>query len=213
MSESIIIAGATGLIGSEFVSRAEESPLIGNFYLFTRREISVKNEKISSHTVDFDNPSTFPRNMKAESAVCALGTTISKAGSKENFRKVDFVYVLSFAKFAKEIGVKNFVVVSSVNADPDSKTFYLKTKGEMEESIKKLQFESLDIIRPSLLLGKRNEYRFGEEVSKFLSHPVKKLIPWKYRPIDASKIAEKILRIIKSPPMGINVFEGKSIYQ
>ncbi|NHB67756.1 hypothetical protein G8O23_03565 [Bacteroidales bacterium M08MB] len=101
-------------------------------------------------------------------AFCCLGTTMRKAGSREAFRKVDFDMVVDFAQKAKTAGIERFAVVSSIGANPKSKNFYLKTKGQVEEELKKIGFARLVIVRPSLLLGKRNERRIAEDIGKVL---------------------------------------------
>ena len=124
-----------------------------------------------------------------------------KAGSKENFRKIDFDLVVKIAEIASRNGVKGFIVISSIGAKASSSNFYLRTKGEMEEAIQKFNFERVNIIRPSFLLGRRREFRIGEKLStpfvRLLSPlmlgPLKK-----YKPIHARTVVKAILRIANS---------------
>ena len=121
-----------------------------------------------------------------------LGTTIKKAGSQSEFKKVDFDYCVSFARKAREAGATKISLVSSVGANPHTKNFYLKTKGEVEEEIKKIDFQVINIFRPSLLLGRRDESRFLEKIGQNLSSFLNLFLIGslrKYRSIKASNVA------------------------
>ncbi|EAT13442.1 NAD(P)H-binding protein [Bermanella marisrubri] len=102
-------------------------------------------------------------------AICCLGTTIKQAGSQDAFKAVDLDGVLAFANLAKHRGCKRFIVISSVGANAQSKNFYLRTKGEMELGLERLGFEQLVILRPSLLLGQRHEFRLAESLASWLA--------------------------------------------
>ena len=121
-----------------------------------------------------------------------LGTTIKKAGSQSEFKKVDFDYCLSFAKKAREVGATKISLISSVGANPYANNFYLKTKGEVEEEIKKIDFQAINIFRPSLLLGQRDESRFLEKIGQNLSSFINFFLIGhlrKYRSVKASNVA------------------------
>lgn len=158
MSRASLVIGSTGLIGKKLISELakKDSEVIA----ITRRSISNLPENVSLLDINFDD---FLENGSLPSCdhiyIC-LGTTIKKAGSQSEFKKVDFDYCVSFAKKAREAGATKISLVSSVGANPYSKNFYLKTKGEVEEEIKKIDFQYINIFRPSLLLGSREENRF-----------------------------------------------------
>ncbi|WP_235942241.1 NAD-dependent epimerase/dehydratase family protein [Perlabentimonas gracilis] len=164
MKASIII-GSTGLIGSKLHEILSNNPNHAKLHLVSRRAPSNLTEK--SVLIPIEN-GIYSIPSEINYAFCCLGTTMRKAGSREAFRKVDFDMVVDFAQKAKTAGIERFAVVSSIGANPKSKNFYLKTKGQVEEELKKIGFARLVIVRPSLLLGKRNERRIAEDIGKVL---------------------------------------------
>jgi len=165
--KNAIIAGSTGLVGSALVSQLIQDESFESVILFLRKQNGSNHPKIKPVIVDFDNLENNAYSDTPTHAYCCLGTTIKKAGSKDAQYKIDHDYVIAFAKVCKQMGVKTFSVVSSLGANFESKNFYLNTKGQMEEDLKSLGFETLIIVRPSLLLGNRNEFRLGEKIASF----------------------------------------------
>ena len=194
MKTSIII-GSTGLIGSNLHEILSNNSEHSKAYLVSRSVPSNLNDK-STH-IPFENGDySIPPNVKY--AYCCLGTTMKKAGSKEAFLKVDLDMVVDFATKAKAAGINRFAVVSSIGASAKSKNFYLNTKGRVEEQLKEIGFERLVILRPSLLLGKRNEKRFGEDMGRVLYSVFKFLFIGplkKYRGIQASDVAKAMIAL------------------
>jgi uncharacterized protein YbjT (DUF2867 family) len=128
---------------------------------------------------------------------CALGTTIRKAGSREAFRRVDYDYPLRLARLCRDRGARQLLLVSSVGADPRSSNFYLRVKGELEQSLAELGYEKLQIFRPGVLLGSREESRPGETVGKALSIALGFLLAGglrKYRAMPADSLAKVMVR-------------------
>ena len=201
-----IIAGSTGLIGRnvlEILCNKQESVIA-----LTRRTIPDLPINANQLVIDFDS---FAKNGSLPSCnhifIC-LGTTIKKAGSQENFRKVDFGYCLSIAKKAKESGAETLSLISSIGADSTSKNFYLRTKGELEEAIQELQFPVVNIFRPSFLVGQRSEKRLSEVVVlKFAKIMDFFLVgsASKYRSVKAELLAKTMVSRIDSKP-GVNYF-------
>ena len=190
MSGTSLVIGSTGLIGTKLIFELakKDSEVIA----ITRRSISNLPENVSLLDINFDD---FLENGSLPSCdhlyIC-LGTTIKKAGSQSEFKKVDFDYCVSFAKKAREAGATKISLVSSVGANPHSKNFYLKTKGEVEEEIKKIDFQYINIFRPSLLLGSREENRFLEKIGQNLSSFINFFLIGslrKYRGIKSSNVA------------------------
>ena len=190
MSGASLVIGSTGLIGKKLIFELakKDSEVIA----IARRSISNLPENISLLDINFDD---FLENGSLPSCdhiyIC-LGTTIKKAGSQSEFKKVDFDYCVSFARKAREAGATKISLVSSVGANPHTKNFYLKTKGEVEEEIKKIDFQVINIFRPSLLLGRREESRFLEKIGQNLSSFINLfLIGYfrKYRSIKSSNVA------------------------
>jgi len=201
-----IIAGSTGLIGRnvvEILCNKQESVIA-----LTRRTVSDLPINANQLVIDFDS---FVKNGSLPScnhAFICLGTTIKKAGSQENFRKVDFGYCLSIAKKAKESGAETLSLISSIGADSTSKNFYLRTKGELEEAIQELQFPVVNIFRPSFLVGQRSEKRLSEVVVlKFAKIMDFFLVgsASKYRSVKAELLAKTMVSRINSKP-GVNYF-------
>lgn len=211
----IMLFGATGLIGGAFLKLVRDDPSAGKVIAFTRREIPDIRDAphIHQEVIDFENLKKYRHLFNARTAVCALGTTIKKAGSKEKFRKVDYQLPLNIAAFAAENGCDIFILISAISADPNSSVFYNQVKGELESDIQKLSFKSIHIIRPSILLGDRKEFRFGEEAAKLLIRPASFLIPDKYKPVAADTIARKIRTLIKNDAPGTHFYEGKQIHE
>jgi len=196
--KTALLFGATGLVGHYLVSKLNSDPRYSAVKLFLRRPMHIKSIKLEKHLVNFDHPESFSHLVKGDDLFCCLGTTIRKAGSKEKFRAVDYDLVLKIAKMASENGVKNFVVVSSVGANPNSRNFYLRTKGEMERDLLALPFTSLKIIRPSILTGNRKEFRLGERIGIGMVKLVRIFLVGglkKYKPIHGKTVAKAMLTI------------------
>ena len=201
-----IIAGSTGLIGRnvvEILCNKQESVIA-----LTRRTISDLPTNANQLVIDFDS---FEKNGSLPPCnhifIC-LGTTIKKAGSQKNFRKVDIGYCLSIAKKAKESGAETISLISSIGADSTSKNFYLKTKGELEEAIQELQYPVVNIFRPSFLVGQRSEKRLSEvAILKFAKIMDFFLVgsASKYRSVKAELLAKTMVSRIDSKP-GVNYF-------
>lgn len=213
MNPIVLLIGATGLIGNTFLDLIKNDDSV-EVNALTRREIPPLKDfpHIKQQIIDFENLKKYKHVISAQTIVSALGTTIKKAGTQEIYRKIDYHFPLEIAKYALENGCKNFILISSIGADPNSKIFYNKLKGELERDIQKLAFNSIHIIRPSLLLGDREEFRLSEEIGKIFLKPFRFLIPIKYRPIHAMVIAHKIYSILKNPQTGVYIYEGRKFY-
>ena len=174
----------------------------------TRRAIPNLPPNITEMVIDFD---AFEKNGSLPSCnnvfIC-LGTTIKTAGSKENFRKVDIDYCLSIARKAKESGAETLSLISSIGANSSSKNFYLRTKGELEESIQSLGFSTVNIFRPSFLVGERSEKRLAEKIAinfaKIMDHFLIGTAS-KYRSVKAESLAKTMVLKADDKP-GVNYF-------
>ena len=190
MSNTSLVIGSTGLVGKKllFELAKKDSKVIA----ITRRFISNLPENVSLVNINFDNFLVNGSLPSCDHIFICLGTTIKKAGSQTEFKKVDFDYCLSFAKKAREAGATKISLISSVGASPYVNNFYLKTKGEIEEEIKKIDFQVINILRPSLLLGRRDESRFLEKIGQNLSSFINLFLIGrlrKYRSVKASNVA------------------------
>lgn len=205
-----VIAGATGLIGTFLVDQMKTDKDVMTVTALTRRG-GEQVGKVAWTKVDFDNLDDLKNACDGAShAFCCLGTTINTAGSKEAFRKVDYDYVIDFAKAAKSQGIERFSVVSAIGSSADSSVFYNRVKGQMENDLEKIGFESLHIFHPSLLLGPREENRLGEKIGTVgmkLVSPLMMGSLTKYKPIHVKTVAGAMLRLAKSPEKGVQHFE------
>lgn len=207
-----IVAGGTGLVGGELVQELLIDPSWSKVYLLVRKPLEWTHSKLELILTDWEKLPEFPQGVT--DAFCTLGTTIGKAGSKENFKKVDLEYPSSFAKVCKKKGVKSFFIVTALGADPNSFAFYNQVKGEVETEISKLGFETLGIFRPSLLEGDRKEFRLAEKIGSKLAFLINPLLlgPFKkYRSIHAKTVAKSMLNLAWSGKIGNFIIESDKI--
>ncbi len=202
----VLLAGATGLVGRECLALLLADKKFARVVAITRRPISPA-PKLECHVVDFDRLSEHAELFAVDAIICALGTTIKQAGSKERFRHVDYDYPLAIATLGVALGVKRFALVSALAASPDSRVFYNRVKGELERDVLALPFQSITIARPSLLLGDRDERRLGEEIAKRFAW----LALRAYRPVAARAVAESLVRAAKSATPGRHIIESKDL--
>jgi uncharacterized protein YbjT (DUF2867 family) len=193
-SRSVLLAGASGLVGRELLDRLLADPSVEAVHVLGRRTIPPEHPKLTQHVVDFQ---ALPPLPWVDEAYIALGTTIKAAGSRQAFRAVDFEAVTAVAEAAKAAGAARLGVVSAMGADAGSRIFYNQVKGEMEEALAALRFEALVIARPSLLVGDRERLgqpaRAGEEIGLKLSRWLGPLVPANYRPIAAQAVARALV--------------------
>ena len=212
--KTALIIGSTGLIGSQLLNLLLESKDYNKVITFVKRDSGKQHPKLSQHIIDFDQPESYQELIVGDDFFCTIGTTIKKAGTKEAFKKVDFEYPQQFAAFAEQNKVKNFLLISSLGADETSGNFYLKTKGEIENVLKNSDFKSVSILRPSLLLGNRQEFRLGERVAGTFMRTLSFLFFGKlkkYKPKESETVAKAILTNAKKNIKGFTVYESDSI--
>ena len=211
----VLLAGATGLVGSRVMELAIEQPWL-QLIALTRREAPMpRGVRMEMLVAD---PPGWPEAVAAiapQAVICALGTTRRQAGSEEAFRAVDYDLVLSLAKAAKEAEVANFVLVSSVGADAYGKAFYLRVKGEIETAVTKLRLRRLDILRPGLLRGWRGGDRRLAERLGILASPMTDLLlhgdKRRFRSIDARVVAAAAAQCAREKAQGRWIHENDSI--
>ena len=190
MHNKSIVLGSTGLIGKHLLSYLGEKDL--SVIAISRRPIDDIPKNVSPMIIDFDEFLDQGHLPDCKHIYICLGTTIKKAGSKESFKKVDLDYCLGFAKKARESGATKISLVTSVGANADSKNFYLETKGKLENEIKTMGFDSVNIFQPGLLLGNRDEIRPLEFLGQYGSYLLNMALlgpAMKYRSIDAKRVA------------------------
>ena len=209
MSQSILLAGATGLVGGECLRLLLADPAFDPVHVVVRRPLpsAAAAGKLRQHVADLDQMATALAGVSVDAVFCALGTTIRKAGSQEKFRQVDFEYPLALARLGLERGARHYLLVSSLGADARSRVFYSRTKGELEEALAALPYRSLTIARPSLLLGERAEFRLGEQIFSRLGF----LMPGKYKPVAASAVAAALVAAAREDRPGRRIIESRQM--
>lgn len=205
------VAGATGLVGGLLLRELLKTPEYERVVALVRRPADVTDPKLTQRVVEFAKLNDESLG-EVDDVFCSLGTTIKTAGSQAAFRAVDLEYPLALARVAKAQGAKRYALVSSVGADARSSNFYLRTKGELEERLRDMGFQSLLIFRPSFLIGERQERRSGERMGVVVAKLVAPLMVGglkKYRPVLASNVAKTMVRAAVESKAG--VFEWDAI--
>lgn len=212
--KTAIIIGATGLTGKALLNQILQDEQFNKVILFLRKELPIKHAKLIQHTIDFNHLDNYKDLIKGDVVFCCLGTTIKTAGSKEAFKKVDFTYPTEFAKIAKQNGISSFLLQSSLGADAASNNFYLKVKGETEDTVKNLSFNSFATFRPSMLLGDRAEFRFGESIGKIVMQLFSFLFIGKlkrYKAIHVNNVASAMIKHSKLNKLGNTIIENEEM--
>ena len=204
-----MLVGATGLVGAECLRLLLADPGVERVVVLARRPLvdAPVSPKLAAHLVDFDRLDAQAGLLAADQLVCALGTTIGQAGSKARFRAVDYGIPFALGKLALERGLRHYLLVSALGANASSRVFYNKVKGELEEALSALPLRSLSIVRPSLLLGERREFRLGESIAKRFAF----LTPGRYAPIHARDVAAALVRLAAEDAPGRRVVESAEL--
>lgn len=208
-SRSVLVLGATGLVGRECVRLLLADPAFARVVVLGRRplEPEVHAAKMETRIVDFERLEDAGALFAVDAIICALGTTMKRAGTQDRFRRVDHDYPVMAARLGLANGAKHFLVVSALGADPHSRIFYNRVKGEMEEAILALGYESTTIVRPSLLLGPRHELRPMESLGKGL-----RFLPLRrYKPVPARAVAAALVRAAREGKPGKRILESEEI--
>ncbi|KXO00829.1 nucleoside-diphosphate sugar epimerase [Aequorivita aquimaris] len=215
MKKTAIILGATGLTGSILLKKLLKDPVYEKIKLFSRSTADMNSPKIEEHLIDMFQLENHSEAFKADVVFCCIGTTKSKTPDKETYKKIDYGIPVTAAKLAKQNGIETFIVISAMGADANSSIFYNKTKGEMQRDVLSQRIKNTYILQPSLIVGDRDENRFGEKVATFFMKTFGFLIPKKYKMIKAETIAEAMLALAKKefPKQQITSDEIKQIAQ
>ncbi len=209
--KTALLLGATGLVGSQILQQLLADARYGSVLALTRRPFDVEHPKLKQAIINFDSPD--PALIRGDELFCALGTTLRKAGSKEAQYRIDCTYPYEIGRIARENGVGKYLLVSSVGADATSSNFYLRTKGELEEKLAALEFPLFVSARPSILLGKRPEFRLGENIGIVLAQAFAFLIPKKYRGISDKQVAKALIALANQNLEGTHFIESDRLRQ
>lgn len=208
--KTALLAGGTGLIGSQLLQLLLASNRYDKVIAVTRKPLPKHGKLVELHV----NPSAFVEldvTQSVDDVFCCLGTTMANARSKEKFKQVDFTYPMLLAKEGLAHGAKQYLLVSALGADKNASIFYNQVKGELEEAISSLGFGTVHIFRPSLLLGPRNEKRSAEDAAKFFYKFFGFLIPGKYKAIESVKVARAMLHYASQSQKGNFIHESLSL--
>lgn len=209
-----LIAGASGLVGSYLLDMLLQDDYYDEVVAIVRKPLDKEHPKLKQVEVQFKKLDDYASHFAVSHVFVCLGTTIKKAKSKKAFTQVDLEYPYKIALLAHQKGAKRFAVISSVGADRDSTFFYSRIKGKLEEQIAGIPFKSISIFRPSILLGPRKEFRFGEEMGKVANEIFKHFLIGKlskYKGIKAEHVARSMLQVVKTHKKGFKVLESNDI--
>ena len=212
MKKTALLAGATGLIGSALLPLLLASERYAKVIVVGRRPVALVHPKLTQVITDFDQLEAERLRLIADDVYCCLGTTIGQAGSRAAFYRVDFLYVVQLAALTAANFAAQFLVVSALGADVNSRFYYNREKGEMEEAVRQTPFRAIHIFRPSLLLGERPTPRLGERLSAAvlkLARPLLRGSLAKYRPVAATTVAQAMLRAAEDDGGGLRIHSSE----
>lgn len=210
-----LLIGATGATGFELLQQLLTDEKYSSVKIFIRKNISLEHEKLEKHLVDFDKIETWKEKLKGDVLFSMLGTTLKVAGSKENQFKIDYTYQYEVAKFAKEMGVKTYVLISAANADAKSFQFYSKIKGQLENAVKALEFEETHIFQPGILVRNTNDGRTFETLAVKLIEGINALgMLRNYKPMPVSILAKAMRQAVAARPAAkLNYYKLSEIFK
>jgi uncharacterized protein YbjT (DUF2867 family) len=198
----VLILGATGLVGRDALAQALARPAVTQVIAPTRRLLTKHDKLMNPVAPKLELLLSEVTGWGPDAVICATGTTIKRAGSKEAFRSVDHDLPLSFARLAHQAGTQNFALVSAIGASVDSSFFYARVKGELERDIREVGFRSLTILRPSMIEGERDEVRFAESLALKPSHFLAPVLPKRFHVNPAPKIAQVLVDAVVTEEPG-----------
>lgn len=210
MRKTLWLAGGSGLVGGELLKLLLDDDACERVIAVGRRSLSTAHPKLQQALVDFGAANAFDALDAPDAALCCLGTTLKRAGSREAFRAVDHDAVVAFAAAARRKGARVFLHVTAIGADPRASTFYNQVKGEAEADVAALGFESVYAFRPSLLDGEREESRPLERAGLAVGRALGPLLG-KYRPTPARAVAAAMIDAEKRAEPGVHVVDAGEI--
>ena len=211
--KEVTLFGATGLIGGYLLKALLKDSTIHLINVVGRKPFHLKHDKINSTVVDFTDLNSLSNCInKSEVVYVSIGTTMKRVnGDKLEYRKVDFDIIYNIAKACKQKSVNHLLFVSSLGADSKANSFYLRLKGEIEESIHNLDLNCTSVFRPSVLIGNRNEKRLGESIAQTVMSSLSFAIPSKYKPIKAEDVAKSMISVSKKHKPGFSLYHYEEI--
>ncbi|MBB4636168.1 oxidoreductase [Longimicrobium terrae] len=211
-----LLLGATGLVGGHVLDLLLASPAYGRVTVVGRRALDREHPRLVQHVTDMDRMADHPEWFAVDDVFCCLGTTIAAAGSQEAFRRVDHDYVVQAAELAARGGAVRYLLVSSSGANARSRIFYSRTKGEAEDGVRATTIPGVTLLRPSLLMGEREEHRAGEALAQKVAPVLNRVLVGplrRYRGVDAHVVAQAMVRLAQDEPRGVRVVESEQIQE
>ena len=207
---TVLLVGASGLVGQSVLQKALGDPRIEQVVAPSRRPLPA-HPKLQNPVLDFDHLTPDAPWWRVDAVVCTLGTTIRTAGSQEAFYRVDHDLPLAVARLALRQGARAYALNSALGADPASRVFYSRTKGELERDLTALGFPSLTLVRPGLIGGERQEQRPAEQLAVKASQWLRPLLPPRYRVVPAERIAHHLLEAALACEPGVRVLSSEQL--
>lgn len=211
-----LLAGASGFVGGYVLDSLLDAPDFARVFAITRRPLGREHSRLANRIVQFEKLESQLKGTQCHVAFCCLGTTLKQAGSERAFREVDHDLVLTFARVAKAAGAQRFVIVTSAAADPRSRNFYLRVKGEVEQALERVGFQSLDILQPGPLLGWRTPVRPLELLATVFMPLVNVFLSGNrvaYRGISVRAVAAAVVGAARSGRRGVYRYTWASLRQ
>ncbi|MES2061763.1 MAG: oxidoreductase [Bacteroidota bacterium] len=215
MAYKAIIAGASGLIGSNLVNILLEAPQYAEVLVIVRKELPIQHKKLVQLVINFDELDKHTEAIKGHVIFSCLGTTKSQTPDKKLYRKIDYDYPLQLAQIAKQNGVEQFHVVTALGANKNSSTFYLKLKGELEDELQKQGLKTLHIYQPSMLMGERERNRWLERIATGIFKVIDPLLVGglkKYRSIKGATVAHAMFKKSLESATGTFIYTSDKIH-
>lgn len=204
----VMLVGATGLVGTQVLQLLLDDPRCQTVVAPTRRPLALADAHLLNPVVDFAQLPEAADWWAVDAVICALGTTLKQAGSRQAFAVVDHQYPLRVARAARAHGASSFVLNSAKGADPRSRFFYNRVKGALEQDLRALEYPSLTLVRPGLIGGERKEHRAGERAASVVLGALGPVLPRAWRINPAANIAAAMVAAALQPTPGENVIEA-----
>ena len=201
----VLLAGATGLVGAQVLQRLLAEPRCSAVIAPTRRALARTEAKLLNPVLDFAELATVAQGWQVDAVICALGSTMKQAGSRQAFRQIDHGYPLAIARAVRANGCEVFALNSAAGANPRSLVFYSRVKGELEQDLRALGFASLTLVRPGLIGGDRAERRAGEHLASVVLGALAPVLPRAWRINPATRIADALVEAALNPQPGVRV--------
>lgn len=216
MSKTAIVAGSTGLVGKHLVQILAKSHEYESVIALVRKGSNFIHDGVFTVEVDYNQLADFEDELKGNDVFCCLGTTMKKARTKDNFYKVDYTFPLELAKVAEKNNSRRFNIITASGASSKSMFYYNRVKGDIESAISNLKIPCINVFRPSLLLGDRNEKRTGEQIGAVLFKMINPLMTGplkKFRAIKGEVVANAMFKVNQQHTEGIHIFDSDKIQE